>query len=366
MRSGLSGHAVLELRLTQQLEATTKDFLASTPGTLRPLDRAASVEQLASGRKLRARARLVVLDEGGGGTANAAVDEGEARGDRGLTALRAVVHALSRPASGATPPPPPYAASSLTMLLQVRAASSSRPWVPALHARAHREAPPTHSRPPSVPVPCSGRRLSAARARVCCWQACPRKQARARAPGRRSSSRRAAAGSSTGLAATRTSLRRRRASAAAPPRSEARFHRAQAQPASPRPRCPLPHPSWSAREAWTRPRLLPSPRPPRSAPAAARPNSLARQGGVDPHDRRAHRAIETAIAMGSAAHHPSRDVHAPLRARHSELHPHPLPKPLRRPRPTAIVQPVARRCRPQRLLSHPRPHPPLPRRPRWP
>lgn len=149
VRSGLSGHAVLELRLTQQLEATTKDFLANKPATLRPLDRTASVEQLASGRKLRARARLVGLDEG---TADVAAGGGEARGDRGLAALRAVVHALSRPASGAAPPPPPYGASSLTMLLQARASPTA---APHHHPRALRAGSSCTRARPGNPWPAS-------------------------------------------------------------------------------------------------------------------------------------------------------------------------------------------------------------------
>ena len=67
-------------------------------------------------QRLRATATLVLLNE------DARSDGGAA--DRGAAALRAVVHALSRPkggshaAAGAAGAAPPFGASSLTLLLQ--------------------------------------------------------------------------------------------------------------------------------------------------------------------------------------------------------------------------------------------------------
>lgn len=178
----------------------------------------------------------------------------------------------------------------------------------------------------------------------------------------------------------RKSSRRLHASVAAPPRSAARSHRAQARlrptrptrPRSPRPRCLLQRPSSSARPAWAQTSWLPaSTRHRRSALAAARPSSHARQGGVDPRDRLARRATETVIAMGNAARRPSRGVRARSRARRLALllrRPAPLrrqPRP-RQAHPAAIVRPAARPFRPRLVLPHPLPHPCLSRRPRQP
>lgn len=153
MRGSREGHLVLEIHLAQLLQPTTKDYMGPAS---RSLESGAPAEGAAQARRLSARARLVLVFEGGNASSKAG--GGSVQDDRGAAALHAVVHALSRPAaaaalkhqmamrSAATPAEfaaatkaaaaaegaskatgsgaggaaslPPYGASSLTLLLQ--------------------------------------------------------------------------------------------------------------------------------------------------------------------------------------------------------------------------------------------------------